>query len=390
MTSSLLMIVAAGSYVLAWFLIALKEDKERATLSPITLRGWEAFGFALSSNWPSQRHSSEWLEILLSKLSALSNFVFIGVLVRVYFSGSPSSYPVLQATLLVCAILNTHWLRSRYRDDLRSGYYLWVGSFFLLAAGLAVTTLTFSVISATTVLAASVAVGMRLTSRADASVDRDLKYRQARATAQELRGNKMDNSTKSSETRSTRSYPAPEKVGSPEERTFVNEDDSPHSNDNWGTALLKYLVHPFTLTATPLFLFALLVFFVVREFQKNLDVGIRSLCGALLPLILITFIHEFRRDLLEQLGSKGILWSFIFSSIWGFGLMFTLKLLNFYLKIQYIPLSEVILSSSFSVLVFTYYDDEKNKAKAYYYGMLVGLLIYIIAVGFPIDILHRT
>jgi hypothetical protein len=381
------MIVAAGSYGLTWFLIALEERKKSATFSPITLRGWEAFWFALISNWPSKRHSSEVLEILLGKLSALSNFIFILALVRSYFNASYSS-PALQVALFLCAALNTHWLRSKYRYDLRTGYYLWAGSFFLLAAGLATTTLTFSVISATTVLAASFAIGNRLASRPSGSVNRDLKYRQYSATATELRGNEMDDSTKGAETRRTRSYSASEKLDS-QARSFGN-DGLLHADDNWGTALLKYIVHPFALTVTPLFLFALLVFFVVREFQKNLDIGIRSLCGALLPLILITFIHEFRRDLLERLGSRGIPLSFILSSLWGFGLMFTLKLLHFYFKIQYIPLSEVILSASFSVLVFTYYDDEKNKAKAYYYGMLVGLLIYIIAAGFPIEILHKT
>jgi hypothetical protein len=53
-----------------------------------------------------------------------------------YFKASYSS-PALQGALFLCAALTTHWVRSNYRYELRTGYDLWAGSFFLLAAGLA-------------------------------------------------------------------------------------------------------------------------------------------------------------------------------------------------------------------------------------------------------------
>ena len=178
--------------------------------------------------------------------------------------------------------------------------------------------------------------------------------------------------------------------GSKMKTTNVSSEETPnhpHSGDNWGTELLKYFVHPFALTATPVFLFLLTAYFVVQGFQDDLYLGIRSLCGALLPLILITFIHEFRKDLLVQLGSQNTLVSLILSSVWGFALMLILRVFNRYL--HNIPLNELILSGSFSVLVFTYYHDEENRAKAYYYGLIAGLLIYVILFGFPTDLFHR-
>ena len=77
--------------------------------------------------------------------------------------------------------------------------------------------------------------------------------------------------------------------------------------DDWGSRLVNYFVHPFTIIATPVFLLLLTVFFIIQGFSTGVYVGIRSLAGALLPLILITFIHIFNQDLLVKLGNINIL-----------------------------------------------------------------------------------
>lgn len=180
----------------------------------------------------------------------------------------------------------------------------------------------------------------------------------------------------------------PERLGSKESERSVQRRFR-DSRDNWGTELIKSFVHPFAMTATPIFLFLLTAYFVLQRFHEDRWVGIRSLCGALIPLIFITFIHKFKNSFLVRAGSQTPLWSFILSSLWGFGLMLILQLFNLYLHIKYVPLNELILSGSFSLLVFTYVQDKKNNAEVYYYGMLIGLMVYIFFFSFPLDIVRR-
>lgn len=140
MISRLLVIVGAVSYVLAWLLLAKKFKVDFLGESTVhTFRGWEAFWFALMSEWPDKGDPpSEWTGFLLTRASALSNFILAGALLDVFLNAD-HPHPFLRRTLFVCAVLNTFWLLNADRAELRIGYYLWAGSFFLIAAGLATT-----------------------------------------------------------------------------------------------------------------------------------------------------------------------------------------------------------------------------------------------------------
>ncbi len=152
---------------------------------------------------------------------------------------------------------------------------------------------------------------------------------------------------------------------------------------NWGAEFVSAIIHPLTIVMTPICLLLITSYFVVVSFQTNIYSGIRSLSAALFPLIIITFIHIFKRSLLSSLGKPNIWLSFISSVVWGFILMLMLRLSGDLFP-SYFPLSEIILSGSFAVLVFSYAEDvENNKVLSYYYGLITGFLLYIVIVGFP-------
>jgi hypothetical protein len=143
--------------------------------------------------------------------------------------------------------------------------------------------------------------------------------------------------------------------------------------------LIHKLVHPFTIFATPSFLMGLMIYLVVIAFAKGIYSGVRSLSGVLLPLILITFIFIFQKELLERLGKIPTLISFSTSLAIGVAVMMVIH----FVDSQAVPITELVLSGSFSILVFSYVSLEGNKMLSYYYGMISGFLVYIIFWGFP-------
>ncbi|MFB0516000.1 MAG: hypothetical protein ACETWG_05280, partial [Candidatus Neomarinimicrobiota bacterium] len=76
------------------------------------------------------------------------------------------------------------------------------------------------------------------------------------------------------------------------------------------------------------------------------------------------------------------------SVFWGIIVMVIIRLFGS-LSPTPIPIVELVLSSSFAVLVFSYVEITQTKILSYYYGMVSGFLIYIIVSGFPPNILTK-
>jgi len=148
---------------------------------------------------------------------------------------------------------------------------------------------------------------------------------------------------------------------------------------NWGQWLLHKIIHPFAVSATPLFILALMVYFLSLAFGEGIYRGIRSFASVLLPLIVVTYIFIFQKTQLEKLGEPSVLkWGFLASLLTGFG---TMALIRF---VGRVPVTEVVLSGIFSALVFCYAGIRESKVFSYYYGMILGFLIYIVVLGFPV------
>jgi len=151
---------------------------------------------------------------------------------------------------------------------------------------------------------------------------------------------------------------------------------------NWGEYLINKVLHPFTIFATPLFILLLIIYFVAGAFKESVSYGVRSFAGALFPLIIVTYIFLFQKELIASLGKIKIFVSFLISFCWGIILMLLISI--FGNNKAGIPVNEIILSGSFSILVFSYVSIRENKILSFYYGMISGFLFFIIFFSFPI------
>lgn len=123
---------AALLYVVSWFVPVVNEG---ATLAEGAVPGWEAFRTALSPIWPYQGLKGDsTLSGVIGVVSALTNFWFVLSSVVLALLPLRSKRGVFWG-LVLAALVNATWLLLiEDRGDVRIGYYLWLGSFFALAA----------------------------------------------------------------------------------------------------------------------------------------------------------------------------------------------------------------------------------------------------------------
>jgi hypothetical protein len=101
-------------------------------------RGWQAFRVAFSPVWAFEQFKLEpGLLMILSVASALTNVVFV-VLAVALVAGFARTAARARAVLWMAAgaaLLDLHWPISmgENRIELEPGYFIWVGSFALLA-----------------------------------------------------------------------------------------------------------------------------------------------------------------------------------------------------------------------------------------------------------------
>ncbi len=131
---------------------------------------------------------------------------------------------------------------------------------------------------------------------------------------------------------------------------------------------------------TLLYIFVLTTYLVVRAFENGLYPGIRSSASALLPVIIVSFLFIFHKEVLELLGMVPAVMAFLLSMIAGIVLMVVIR---FFAHTSGIPVAELVLSGTFSILVFSSGSLKEKQVLSYYYGIISGFLLYIILFGFP-------
>jgi hypothetical protein len=121
-----LMVVAWLVFGAAWF---VQVHKNGATLGSGTLPGWEAFTSALDIKGEDGYSSATgWI----ARASACTNFLMLAAIALVLAGRRPTGgwFPI---AFDVATVLNLWWARDHDRVDLRAGYWMWVGSFALMA-----------------------------------------------------------------------------------------------------------------------------------------------------------------------------------------------------------------------------------------------------------------
>lgn len=160
---------------------------------------------------------------------------------------------------------------------------------------------------------------------------------------------------------------------------MANIEKNSRALEDYGRALIQKVLHPIAIFGTPLAILLLTIFFVLFAFSKNSVTGFRSLAGGLLPLLTVTYIYSFQASLIKKMGDIAEMTALVSSLAIGIAIMLMIDLLG---SIT-VPIKEVVLSSTFSMLVFSYVLLPENKVISYFYGIVIGFLLYIIFVGIP-------
>jgi hypothetical protein len=128
---------------------------------------------------------------------------------------------------------------------------------------------------------------------------------------------------------------------------------------DWGSYVVRTFIHPFTIVATPVFVLILTAYFIINAFRISIYDGVRSFAAALFPLIIMTFIYIFNKDLIKYLEKVNILISFSSALIWGFIVMVVIRFSGS-MNGAPIPISELVLSGSFAILIFSYVETAQS------------------------------
>jgi hypothetical protein len=163
---------------------------------------------------------------------------------------------------------------------------------------------------------------------------------------------------------------------------------SQERNNSWIAEATKGIIHPVALLVTPLVLVILLLRLVVLGFGQGADAGIRSLAGALLPLLCLTFVYLVARRLYALMTSLPLVVSFGIAVVWGMTLLTFFEIFGTYMTVPF-PVREVLLSTSLGLLIFGSVGGAQQKPFAYHYGMLCGFLVYLMIFGVPTGLLPK-
>lgn len=136
-----------------------------------------------------------------------------------------------------------------------------------------------------------------------------------------------------------------------------------------------------TVYGTLTFLVLTALYLVIHAFGRGFYVGSRSFAGALFPIIIGSFVYLTRRQSLQRIGTMPPGVGFLLGLIFGALIMVVLKRFG---HGTMIPIAELVVSGSFSVLIFSSAAACGDKPLSLYYGVMSGLLLYIIILGFPL------
>jgi len=121
-------VLAVLVFAVAWFVPVHKDG------SPSRVPGWEAFTGALDiqgKDTPLFDASG-----LMQRLSACTNFLMLLAVALVVLRPGQQPPSWLPVSFDVATFLNLWWLKGGHVGDLRIGYWMWLGSFALMAIAL--------------------------------------------------------------------------------------------------------------------------------------------------------------------------------------------------------------------------------------------------------------
>ena len=139
---------------------------------------------------------------------------------------------------------------------------------------------------------------------------------------------------------------------------------------------------------TLLSLAAICIYLVLTAFHLDVATGIRSTAGIVLPLVIGGFLAVFKRHLFEKASS--LTPSIAFLVAVGFGVLVMLLIRNIAL-LRDAPVAELMVAAGLTILLYapgsmpgiTPETDRSDVWMAYYFGVVSGMLGYVVIMGFP-------
>ena len=140
-----------------------------------------------------------------------------------------------------------------------------------------------------------------------------------------------------------------------------------------------------------LFSLGLICFYLVSTaFDVDVSTGVRSIAGVMLPLVLGGFLAVFKRSLFDRASRLSPSVAFVTAA--AFAVVVMLLIENIEL-LRSAPIAELIVAAGLTILLyapgslpgFKQATERSDVWMAYYFGMVSGMLGYIVLMGFPVS-----
>jgi len=133
---------------------------------------------------------------------------------------------------------------------------------------------------------------------------------------------------------------------------------------------------------------AICIYLVVSAFNFGPSTGIRSTAGIILPLVIGGFLAVFKRDLFDKASTLPPSIAFLVAV--GFGVLVMLQMRNI-AALRIAPIAELIVAAGLTILLYapgsvpgiTQETTQSDVCMAYYFGVVSGMLGYVVFMGFP-------
>jgi hypothetical protein len=130
------------------------------------------------------------------------------------------------------------------------------------------------------------------------------------------------------------------------------------------------------------------LYLVMSAFGSGASAGIRSTAGILLPLVVGGFVAVFNRSLFEKISNVPVAAAFLAALVFGIAVMLLIENID---SLRFAPIPELIISAGLSALLyapgalpgFMNASQGSDKWVAYYFGIVSGMLGYVVFMGFP-------
>lgn len=148
------------------------------------------------------------------------------------------------------------------------------------------------------------------------------------------------------------------------------------------------LVRIIVMLAALISLAAICVYLVISAFRLGSSFGIRSTAGIMLPLVLGGFLAVFKREMFEKASALPPALAFIVAAFFGVIVMLLLKNID---SLRVAPIAELIVAAGLTILLYApgsmpgivQETTRSDVWMAYYFGIVSGMLGYVVFVGFP-------